>query len=341
MRPWLVLMQAFNVQPRVLADDVMLCATGEWHLENYTQGFTATLQYIEDIGARTAPEKSFSFSTQEGARRWLKTFVWPIIKQRVNVVHHIRDLGAHLNTTMRNAATTSTTRITEAIAIIKRVRFLPHTYDVKAKIIRVKAFTKGLYGCEAVHVNETAIRGMQTATVEAIAPVSRLRSNAMTFSLCSRGDDIDPFIEIFARRFTMMRRMEAKWEWVGETIKRIHGNYAKAGLNGTNTDDHNLRQLKPAPPPAEGDKSAWKPNVMPKGPIGHIIVAVNEMAAASDEDMIIHQADEVLILTLQVPWQQLRPLTEELGIRARNKVAAATRTVLEGRTSLTSRCFNR
>ena len=170
MRPWLIIMESIRVQPRVLADDVLLYARGEWHLERFVQGYIITLQYIQDMGAKTAPEKSFVFSTNEGARKWVKTYVWPIINQTVTIILHTGDLGAHLNT-CRRVASTSTARIYEATAIIRRIRFLPHQYGVKAMVIRTKAFTKGPYGCEAVHVNETALRAMQTATVEAIGPV--------------------------------------------------------------------------------------------------------------------------------------------------------------------------
>lgn len=33
MRPWFIVMDAVKLQPRVLADDVFLHATGEWHMK--------------------------------------------------------------------------------------------------------------------------------------------------------------------------------------------------------------------------------------------------------------------------------------------------------------------
>ena len=70
----------------------------------------------------------------------------------------------------------------------------------------------------------------------------------------------------------------------------------------------------------------WKPNV--KGPTGHIIAYTHSMAAAVDANLCIYQARECPLPTLEVPWQHLKPLVKEIGIRARNAYAATQRTLL-------------
>ena len=329
MRPWLRFMSELGATPRVLADDVMVYMTSEWHLEGFTRAYTATLQYIQDMGARAAPEKSFIFSTSGQTRTWMKTFTWPIIYQPIKVVGHIRDLGTHLNTTCRYAATTSTKRLYEACGMIRKIGYLPHELHYKARMIRTKGFAMGLYGGEAVRVNETAMRKMQTRIADAIGPHSTLNSNAMVFSISSRGEDLDPHIELFARRYTMARRMEAKWTWVRAAITRIHKSYALQNLNGTNVHPDALKQLLPAPPPADGNKRPWEPNVQIRGPIGHIIAYTHCMAAAVDANLCIFQKDEEPLPTLEVPWQHLKPLVKDIGIRARNSYAATQRTMLD------------
>ena len=199
----------------------------------------------------------------------------------------------------------------------------------------------GLYGGEALHINETAMRKMQTVTADTVGPRSTLNSNAIVFSACSRGEDIDPHIEMFSRRYALARRMEAKWSWVREVVRRIHKNYASQKLHGTDIDPNVLKDLQPAPPPAEGNKSNWSPNVQVRGPIGHLIAATFEMAAAVDDNLCIHQHSEQPLMTLEVPWQHVKSLVKEVGIRARNKFAASQRTMLDKVNELDMDLFTR
>ena len=217
-------------------------------------------------GRPSCNEKKFTFCTSGQARTWLKTFSWPVVNQAVKVVEHIRDLGTHLSTTCKYAATTSTARMYEACSVIRKKGHIPHELVHKARMIRTKGFEMGLYGGEAVRTNETAMSKMQTRIADAIGPHSTLNSNALVFSISSRGDDLDLHIELFARRHTLARRMEARWAWVRAAITRIHNAYSIQRLDGTNTDPEALAKLEPAPPPADGDKRPWKPNVHVDGP---------------------------------------------------------------------------
>ena len=44
------------------------------------------------------------------------------------------------------------------------------------------------------------------------------------------------------RRYALARRMEAKWSWVTEVIRRIHKNYASQKLHGTDIDPNVLKE---------------------------------------------------------------------------------------------------
>ena len=198
----------------------------------------------------------------------------------------------------------------------------------------------GLYGGEAVHTDETAMRGLQTAIADTVGPNSTLGSNAIIFSTCSRGEDIDPNVEMFARRYTLTRRMDAKWSWVRASINRIFNHYAGKELIGTKNDADTLQGLQPAPPPAEGHRTSWRPTTAIRGPIGHLIVATHEMAAAVDSNLVIYQHGEQPLPTMDVPIQHLKPLVKDVGIRARNKQAATVRQQLDGTAELDVDMFN-
>eukprot|EP00973_Karenia_brevis_P073163 10163488-Karenia_brevis.AAC.1 len=92
-------MIALGAQPRALADDLLLTSCGTRALHVFQVGFTATIRHLVDLGGRLAPQKSKLFSTVTSHRTWLATYVWDVIAQQVPVVHHMRDLGASLNTT--------------------------------------------------------------------------------------------------------------------------------------------------------------------------------------------------------------------------------------------------
>ena len=72
LRAWVIQMRRCAVIPRVLADDLQLLCTGENHLKIFEYGFTQTHKHIHDLGAKLAPKKSTTFSSDEASRQWLR-----------------------------------------------------------------------------------------------------------------------------------------------------------------------------------------------------------------------------------------------------------------------------
>ena len=58
-------MNELGAKPRVLADDIMVSIAGVGSFDRFVPMFNATLQYCNGIGARVAPDKSFTFSTDK------------------------------------------------------------------------------------------------------------------------------------------------------------------------------------------------------------------------------------------------------------------------------------
>ena len=169
---------------------------------------------------------------------------------------------------------------------------------------------------------------MQAAIVDAIAPSCTLRSNALVFWMCSRGSDLDPVVEILVRRVILIRRMKCKWPRVEQSIQRIHVAYAKIGLQGTDATIQGISLLLPSPPPADDNGTSWKPAVPPRGPIGHLINCIFRMGAAIASNMDIVRHKEEMFSIHSIPWQHVRMLTRDLGIRARTRAASKARTYL-------------
>ena len=110
--------EADGAKPRVLADDIMVSVAGAESYETFVPIFNATLQYCKDLGARVAPDKSFTFSTDKKVRKKLVHHFWMPIHATLNVLRHTRDLGTHLSFGASLIGTTINNRVEEAIKIV-------------------------------------------------------------------------------------------------------------------------------------------------------------------------------------------------------------------------------
>ena len=73
-RLWILQTRTTNVRTRILADDILVLASGKFHLKDFVEAFTNPLNFFIDIGGRISAEKSFSFSSSSTARKWLQHY---------------------------------------------------------------------------------------------------------------------------------------------------------------------------------------------------------------------------------------------------------------------------
>ena len=97
MRAWIKEMQHYAVRPRLLADDLQILSTGERHLGNFEFAYNRTHLHLERLGAKIAPAKCNTFSSDAKSREWLRQHQWRRLGRKVEVVNNCRDLGAHFN----------------------------------------------------------------------------------------------------------------------------------------------------------------------------------------------------------------------------------------------------
>ena len=98
MYPWHKFISTFHVQPRALADDLMVIEIGNKALHRFQQGFSATLIFPSHLGAKIAHTKSVLFATLRDYREWLAVKQWPVIDAIIPVLTSFRHLGDMLNT---------------------------------------------------------------------------------------------------------------------------------------------------------------------------------------------------------------------------------------------------
>ena len=93
MRAWLIEMRSKQVDAKVLADDVFILAKGRRMLRQYTKALDYTHQYLQDMGSKVAPGKSYIFASTELGRKWLKETWWKKIQSNIMVLKDMRYLG--------------------------------------------------------------------------------------------------------------------------------------------------------------------------------------------------------------------------------------------------------
>jgi hypothetical protein len=76
MTPWVKLMRDNQVDPRVLADDLLFTAQGKHHRSSAVRAMRESRKFFSAMGARIADNKCFTFSTEPSTRTFLKDVDW-------------------------------------------------------------------------------------------------------------------------------------------------------------------------------------------------------------------------------------------------------------------------
>ena len=172
-RGWVSVMEAHNIVPRCLADDLMLIAEGSAHRTRAIVGMNLSRQFFTDMGARVATAKCFMFSTCPNTRADLKGYRWDHENVEIPVVNSSRDLGSHLNLTCHANGSTLTARLHKASRAVRRLAFLPISHTDTEHVIRSTILPAAIYGCEASDVSQVALR---LFTEEALATCESTRA---------------------------------------------------------------------------------------------------------------------------------------------------------------------
>jgi len=137
MRPWIGVIKEIGATPRVLADDILVWDDSPQQETIVAKAYEATFMYINDIGGKAAPSKSYTFSTNRTTRKRLRDHIWQEAgKQKIKVVTKGRDLGGQICFSQNYTGAVLTGRMKGATGDVKKVRRNGHKFKLKAKIIR-------------------------------------------------------------------------------------------------------------------------------------------------------------------------------------------------------------
>ena len=122
----------------------------------------------------------------------------------------VRDLGGHLDFTLRARAGTLSNRVRDATSGVASVGALPLGFQVKLGLVRGEYLPACLHAAEASYVSSSSISAFRAAIVRAVwSSKMPLASAPDLLNLLDRPVGVDPAFHIIWSRFRMMRRFLA------------------------------------------------------------------------------------------------------------------------------------
>ena len=197
MTPCVKLMRDLQVDPRVLADDLLLTAQGKHHRSSAVRAMRESRKFFSAMGARIDDNKCFTFSAEPSTRTFLNELDWDGKGFKIPNVNEVRDLGAHLNLHSNSNANTNTKRFQKATEMAKRLEWLNFTRDSRIHVIKTNILPLALYGSETGNPSMKAMRQLRSAIADAIGSGSSKRSVNLTFDMTGTNKDLDPVADMF------------------------------------------------------------------------------------------------------------------------------------------------
>ena len=206
--PWCRHLESLpDVVPRLCADGLG-CSAGRLGALFGSARFAA--QNARSVGQDVSPGKCVLLSTSRSVRRALK--MWDVSGDGGfwKVQLDVRDLGGHLDFTLRAPAGTLSKRVGEATVGVASVGALPLGFQVKFGLVRGKYLPAGLHAAEASYVSSSSISAFRAAIVRAVWSSKMPLANAPAIlNLLDGPVGVDPAFHIVWSRFRMMRRFLA------------------------------------------------------------------------------------------------------------------------------------
>ena len=111
---------------------------------------------------------------------------------------YVRDLGGHLDFTMRARAGTLSKRVRDAAFGVTFVGALPLGFQVKLGLVRGKYLPTGLHAAEASYVSSSSISAFRAAIVRAVRSSKMPLANAPAIlNLLDAPIGVDPAFLVF------------------------------------------------------------------------------------------------------------------------------------------------
>ena len=143
-----------GISPQLYADNLK-CTF--YSVDSLLAAAQYTVSYVRAVGQEASPSKCVLLSTFKAARK--RMTAWRNRNEGCfwAVKLDVRDLGGHLDVTLRAVAGTLTKRVQIATTQVPAVGALPLGFQRMLGMVRCKYLPGGLHGCEGAAVSVTAL----------------------------------------------------------------------------------------------------------------------------------------------------------------------------------------
>ena len=154
-----------DISPQLYADNLK-CTS--YSVDSVLAAAQYTLSYVHAVGQEASPSKCVLLSTSKAARR--RMTAWRNRNEGCfwAVKLDVRDLGGHLDVTLRAVAGTLSSRVRIATTQVPAVGALPLGFQRMLGMVRSKYLPGGLHGCEGAAVSVTALGSFRSAIARAV-----------------------------------------------------------------------------------------------------------------------------------------------------------------------------
>ena len=166
-----------------------------------------TAQYVRSVGQDVTPGKCVLLSTSKSVRKAMK--LWDISGDGGfwKVQLDVRDVGGHLDFTLRARDGTLSSSVREATFGVASIGAVLLGFQVKLGLVRCKYLPNGLHAAEASYVSSSSISAFRAAIVRAVWSSQMPLANAPAVLYLLDGPvGVDPAFPIIWARLRMTRR---------------------------------------------------------------------------------------------------------------------------------------
>ena len=163
--------------------------------------------YIRAVGQEASPRKCVLLSTSKATRKRMNN--WAILAgdKSWGTKLDVRDLGGHLNVTLRARAGTLSRRAASATSHVHMFGALPFGFLMLISLVRSKYLPARLHGAEGAAISCGSLDSFRTGIVRACWPKKLPMANThAVLGLWDAPDCCDPALFIIWGRFGQMRR---------------------------------------------------------------------------------------------------------------------------------------
>ena len=177
-----------------------MLSVGDYCYESFVDALNATHRYLEDIGAKMAPYKSFNFASSDSVRVMLSQHVWTSFDKIITVVKFFRYLGASISAAVRLDRSIVGARFSKAVVMARILSKLPIGSDDKCKAIITNILPVALNGVEVSQPPDKSIRSLSSAILDNFTGRRNKRDMYAIYSVWGvNGKDVDPVVQIALR----------------------------------------------------------------------------------------------------------------------------------------------